>query len=132
VGVHTNPNLCAGVPKCSMALPLPLLLPLFLDADVISEDSARVFSGGANRWLVRDTRLAQMSLNTDWEYYGAVDRFLKVGWERGERAGAFAPVWSADTDGCLVFYLLVLFHRRNFVVVGVFGGLLEEARAKRL
>lgn len=47
-------------------------------ADDISEDSARVFAAGANRWLVRDTRLAQMSLNTDWEYYGAVDRFLKV------------------------------------------------------
>lgn len=49
-----------------------------LPADDISEDSSRVFVDGANRWLVRDTRLAQMSLNTDWEYYGAVDRFLKV------------------------------------------------------
>ncbi|CAN0283300.1 unnamed protein product [Ectocarpus sp. 4 AP-2014] len=48
------------------------------EEEVISEDSARVFSDGANRWLIRDTRLAQMSLNTDWEYYGAVDRFLKV------------------------------------------------------
>eukprot|EP00752_Nemacystus_decipiens_P008108 g7248.t1 len=48
------------------------------DEDEISEDSVRVFADGANRWLVRDTRLAQMSLNTDWEYYGAVDRFLKV------------------------------------------------------
>ncbi|CAM9626449.1 unnamed protein product, partial [Ectocarpus fasciculatus] len=48
------------------------------EEDVISEDSARVFADGANRWLIRDTRLAQMSLNTDWEYYGAVDRFLKV------------------------------------------------------
>lgn len=47
-------------------------------AEDISEDSTRVFADGANRWLVRDTRLAQMSLNTDWEYYGAVDRFLKV------------------------------------------------------
>lgn len=55
-----------------------LFFGLALCADDISEDSARVFADGANRWLVRDTRLAQMSLNTDWEYYGAVDRFLKV------------------------------------------------------
>lgn len=44
----------------------------------MSEDSARVFGAGENRWIVKDTRLVQMSLNTDWEYYGAVDRFLKV------------------------------------------------------
>ncbi|CAN0252871.1 unnamed protein product, partial [Ectocarpus sp. 8 AP-2014] len=35
------------------------------EEEVISEDSARVFADGANRWLIRDTRLAQMSLNTD-------------------------------------------------------------------
>lgn len=46
--------------------------------DDISEDSARVLSAGEKRWSIRDTRLAQMSLNTDWEYYGAVGRFLKV------------------------------------------------------
>ncbi|CAM9518893.1 unnamed protein product [Laminaria digitata] len=48
------------------------------EAGEISEDSARVFGAGDNRWIVRDTRLVQMSLNTDWDYYGAVDRFLKV------------------------------------------------------
>lgn len=44
----------------------------------ISEDTQRVFPMGDNAWIVRDARLAQMSLNTDWSYYGAVDRFLKV------------------------------------------------------
>lgn len=52
---------------------------LFLPAgDDISEDSTRVFSMGRNTWTVKDARLAQMSLNTDWEYYDAIDRFLKV------------------------------------------------------
>lgn len=43
-----------------------------------SEDVTRVFPTGPNAWTVQDTRLAQMSLNTDWAYYGAAGRFLKV------------------------------------------------------
>lgn len=61
-----------------MSTPPPRPPCLCVCSEVISEDSARVFADGANRWVIRDTRLAQMSLNTDWEYYGAVDRFLKA------------------------------------------------------
>lgn len=50
----------------------------FSGDDEVSEDTQRVFPTGDNTWMVRDARLAQMSLNTDWSYYGAVDRFLKV------------------------------------------------------
>ena len=47
-------------------------------ADEISETASRVFASGNHRWSIRDARLSQMCFNTDWEYYGAVGRFLKV------------------------------------------------------
>ncbi|CAM9920455.1 unnamed protein product [Ascophyllum nodosum] len=48
------------------------------DEDEISETASRVFASGNHRWSIRDARLSQMCFNTDWEYYGAVGRFLKV------------------------------------------------------